>query len=105
MDGENGRKLEPDGIVALEKQRDTFVARTKEAARDRAVARANRHTAAEADRLATVVVQDGDSTRVALGAALQPLTALVSGDDSPNVDVQLILFVGKSLCCSRRPVY
>lgn len=83
--GQNPRPLTAEETQALEKRRDELLAQMKEAAKERGIARIARHTTAEADRVVQVVQQDGAETR----EALQPLTALVAGDESASLDERI----------------
>ena len=53
--GSNPRDLEPEELVALEQKRDALKAKMQQSAKERAVARINGHTTAQADRVVKAV--------------------------------------------------
>ena len=83
--GTNPRPLRVDEIRDLRRQLDKLLARKKEVANKRAVARIERHTTTEADRVVQAVHQDGIETR----NVLQPLVALVAGAEGTSIEERL----------------
>ena len=80
--GTNPRPLGVEDIQDLRRQRDKLLARKKEVAMERAVARIERHTTGEADRVVQAVQPDGLETR----NVLQPLVTLVAGAEGTSIE-------------------
>ena len=80
--GGNPHDLTPEETERLEKRRDELAAQIKEQHKERGIARVNKHTTVEADRVIMTLQQDGDATR----AALQPMNAVIAGDTSTSTE-------------------
>ena len=79
--GKNPRPLTAEEVEALEQKAAQLQEEMADARHQRTVARINNHTTQEAESTRAVVRNEGQLTR----QALQPLTALVIGEDG-NVD-------------------
>ena len=79
--GPNPRPLSADEIQALELKRAELLEQMAEARHQRSVNRINDHTTRQADLTRAAVKAEGEKTRGAVTAQLQPLTRLIDGEN------------------------